>query len=145
MNTQFKSEFEPSPVVVNFYLQHDNASQSCRLMPVAVNMTTLQDPNKTTSQESKLMPVDVDRQVQLGKTSSLQSAPEANQSKITRLRYPGDIADLSNLSRKQLESCVHLCKRKVERQAADIKSLRRQVRDKDRQIEALRSLVKGKK
>lgn len=127
------SECEPEPVVINFYLQRVGALQP-RLIPVRINRNI--QPNEPSSQKS-----------QLGTTSSPQSAPNPIHppSKITLVRYPGDMAHLSTMSRKQLESCVQICKRKVERQASDIKALQRQVRDKDRRIGALRSFINGKK
>lgn len=103
------------------------------------------------SSECVSKPVTVKHNLQLGITSSssessdLKSVPLHSQSKIHRIRsirYAGDMTDLSRMSRTQLENCVQICKRKIENNASTIKSLRRQVKAKDRNITALRGLVK---
>lgn len=98
--------------------------------------------NKTGSSGPKLMsvPNNCDSQGDNAMSSVLGNVNPCG--KLNRVRYPGDIHDMATMSRKQLESCVRICKSKVEQQATTIKSLRRKVKMKDERIETLRSLVK---
>lgn len=65
--------------------------------------------------------------------------------RIQRIRYPGDINDMTIMSRGQLEHCAQLCKKKVDTQTVSIAALRRKLREKNRQVSTLRALVKDLK
>lgn len=73
-----------------------------------------------------------------------QDEPAHQPKQPKRFRYPGDMSDVQSMSRLELERCVTIWKVKVEYQSKMIAALQRKVKDKDRQISRLRSLVKRK-
>lgn len=87
---------------------------------------------------------DASRHISLNTTSATQSNQQSRnvQTRIQRLRYPGDVVNMQAMSRQQLEGSLELCKKRLHEHVATIKSLRRQVRTKDRQLLTLRLLVK---
>ncbi len=65
--------------------------------------------------------------------------------KIIRIRYPGDLVDMLNMSRKQLEKSVLICKQKIKTQNKTIRNLRQQMKRREDRINTLNCLLKDLK